>query len=120
MDLGPPISYMVLKPGSAVVSSDGERVGSVVHVLADEEQDVFDGIVIDHSTGAGGHRFVDAGQVAQIHEQGVLLKLDAAQAAPLPEPTANPAVMRENPADPGSSGLADKLRRAWDLISGNY
>jgi uncharacterized protein YrrD len=120
VDLGPPISYMVLAKGAGVFSSDGSRVGTVAHVLADEAQDVFDGIVIQETIGPGGHRFVDAGQVAAIHEGGVLLGLDAGQAAQLPEPSANPAVMREDPAAPASSALGDKLRRAWDYISGNY
>ena len=119
MDIGLPISYEVLEPGTTVLSSDETEVGTVVHVLADEGADVFDGIVIAESDGAG-HRFADADDIVEIHERAVLLKLTAAACAQLPEPSANPAVMREDPADGESRPLQDKLRRAWDLLSGNY
>lgn len=117
VDLGAPVSYLVLDRGTPVLSADGEAIGSVLHVLAVEEKDVFDGIVIE---GSDGHRFVDADDVSAIFEKGVVLRLDAEQAARLPRPSANPAVMRADAGDEVSSGLADKLRRAWDRVSGNY
>jgi hypothetical protein len=117
-DLGPPVSYLALAEGTAVLGSDGEEVGHVAHVLADEEQDIFDGIVIAH--GIGHHTFADAEQVAAIHERGVTLTIAAAEAEALPEPSDNPAVMYDDPSEPDASPLADKLRRAWDLLSGNY
>lgn len=119
MDLGPPVSYLVLDKGTPVFSSDGEKVGAVTHVLADEAEDVFDGVVIEEHWGKSGHRFVDADQIAEIHEGGVVLKLDAAAAQQLPKPSPNPAVIRDDPTDAGTS-LGQKLRRAWDHISGNY
>lgn len=103
-----------------MLSSDGERIGVVAHVLADANADVFDGIVIDTRFGPGGHRFVDAPEVGEIHEGGVLLTLDAQAAARLPEPSANPATMAADPDDVTPHDLGDKLRRAWDLISGRY
>lgn len=120
MDLGPPTSYLALPNGTPVYSSDGEHVGHVTHVLAAEDEDVFDGIVIEERLGPGGHRFVDADQIAELHTGGVLLKLNREQAAALPEPSPNPAVMRDDPADPGKSSLGGKLKRAWDYLSGNY
>jgi hypothetical protein len=120
VDAGPPISYEVLEKGTKVLSSDGVEVGSVVHVLADEAEDVFDGIIIDEREGPGGHRFADADAIAEIHANAVLLKLSSAECAQLPKPSPNPAVMHEDPGDPRSNPLADKLRRAWDLLSGNY
>ena len=117
-DLGNPISYVVLEKGTPVLGSDGEEVGHVAHVLADEEEDIFDGIVI--ARGVGRHTFADADEIAAIHERGVTLTLSAAEAESLPEPSENPAVMDEDPGDPAPSPLADKLRRAWDLLSGNY
>jgi hypothetical protein len=118
-DPGSPISYEVLQPGTSVYSSDGELVGKVTHVLSVPEEDVFDGIVIDEGVGVGGHRFADADDVGAIHERAVTLKLDAAACRTLPAPSANPAVMRDDPAAP-APGLSDKLRRAWDRVSGNY
>lgn len=122
MDLGPSISYHVLPKGTRVLSSDGHEIGSVVHVLSDESEDVFDGVVIDTRSGPAGHRFADADDVAEIHEDGLVLKLDQQACASLPEPSANPAVMADDPPDPerGESGeIQNKLRRAWDLLSGN-
>jgi hypothetical protein len=117
-DLGRPVSYVALEEGAAVLASDGEEVGHVAHVLADEDQDIFDGIVISH--GLGRHTFADAEQVAAIHEHAVTLAISAAEAEALPEPSENPAVMHDDAAEPDASTLADKLRRAWDLLSGNY
>jgi hypothetical protein len=117
-DLGPPVSYLALAEGTAVLGSDGDEVGHVAHVLADEHQDIFDGIVIAH--GLGRHTFADAEHVAAIHENGVTLTITAAQAQALPEPSENPAVMQDDAAAPDASPLTDRLRRAWDLLSGNY
>jgi hypothetical protein len=117
MDLGAPASYLTLREGTPVLSADGERLGVVAHVLSDPNADVFDGIVIDFKP---GHRFVDAPEVGPIHEQGVVLKLDAQAARDLPEPSENPATMRADPDDVTPDDLGDKLRRAWNLISGKY
>jgi uncharacterized protein YrrD len=119
-DLGTPMSYLTLEPGAPVFARDGSRVGSVEHVMADEDADIFDGLVLDTSVLPGGHRFVDAPKVDEIYERGVVLDLDAAEAERLPEPTANPAVMEATPDDAEGSELERKLRRAWDRISGNY
>jgi uncharacterized protein YrrD len=116
-DLGAPVSYLALEEGTPVLSADGVQLGDVAHVLADEEEDIFDGIVI--SRGLGRHTFADAEQVAEIHERGVVLTLTAAEAETLPEPSENPAVM-DDASGADDSPVAGKLRRAWDLLSGNY
>lgn len=85
-DLGPQISYMVLGRGAPVFSSDGQHLGKVVRVRRDTRTDIFDGIVIDTKPGPGGRRFVDAPEVDEIHERGVILAIDATQAAALPKP----------------------------------
>ena len=85
-DLGDPISYLVLAKGTRVVSSDGKKLGSVHEVIADETLDIFEGLVIDRSLLPGGHRYVDATQVDEIYERGVVLDLDAAAAEQLPPP----------------------------------
>jgi hypothetical protein len=120
VDRGDPISYLALAEGTAVLSSDGRDVGRVEHVLADADADVFDGLVIDTRAGPGGWRFADASQVAAIHERAVTLRVDAAGVARLPEPSGNPAVMETGPDDLEPDDLGDKLRRAWDLLSGRY
>jgi uncharacterized protein YrrD len=120
-DLGEPSSYLNLGKGAEVYSCDGERVGEVEHVLAAEDADIFDGFVLDTSVLPGGHRFVDGDQVEEIFERGVLLKLDRQEAERLPEPSANPATLEVTPddvAEDDEGALKRKLRRAWDLISG--
>ena len=116
-DLGAPSSYLAVQPGVPVYSSDGEKLGEVEHVLAVPDDDIFDGIVLDTSVLPGGHRFVDAPEVAEIYERGVVLSIDAAAAERLPEPSANPGALEVGPGDMVKGGH-EKLRRAWDLISG--
>ena len=116
-DLGAPTSYLTAKKGVPVYSSDGERLGRVVRVLAAPEANMFDGIVFDTTAGPGGHRFVDAPEVDQIFEAGVVLKVDAAAAAKLPPPSANPGSLSVNPADLAGGGRSG-LRRAWDRLTG--
>jgi len=114
MDYGKPSSYMVLEQGVDVISSDGGQVGVVEHVLADDEEDIFDGIVFDTRLGPGGLVFVDASQVAEIYEKAVVLAINSSAAEALPKPSANPAVMEHH----GVEDVEGKLRRAWDAISG--
>ena len=87
MDLGDPGSYLTLEPGVPVYSNDGDRLGKVEDVQADEEADVFHGLVIDVSAMPGAHRFVGAPAVDRIHERGVVLALSASEAERLPEPS---------------------------------
>jgi len=117
-NLGAPSSYLTLEKGLPLYSSDGQPLGKVEHVLADPDVDVFDGIVLDTSVLPGGHRFADATQVAEIYERGVVLTLEAAAAQSLPEPSANPGEIDVGPDDVVPDKLHDKLRRAWDRISG--
>jgi hypothetical protein len=117
-DLGPPVAYVALPTGVPVFSSDGKKMGKVEHVLGDPEIDIFDGIVVD--TPGPGHRFVDAPQVRELHERGVVLAIDSAAARDLPEPSKNPGALAIDPADAFEPELTRKLRRAWDLLSGNY
>lgn len=116
-DLGQRNSYLAVKKGVPVFSSDGEKLGRVVRVLSAPKLDMFDGVVFDTTAGPGGHRFVDAPEVGEIYERGIVLKIDAAEAADLPSPGANPGAVSVNPADlvGGKPGF---LRRAWDSISG--
>jgi len=116
-DLGEPTSYLAVPKGVPVYSSDGERLGRVVRVLSAPNLDMFDGIVFDTTSGPGGHRFVDAPEVAALHERGVVLKIDAGEAAKLAAPGANPGALSVNPADlvGGRPGI---FRRAWNSMTG--
>jgi hypothetical protein len=97
MDEGLPIAYEVLEKGVAVLSSDGEQIGTVHHVVAAPEKDIFHGLVI--SVPSRGLRFVEAADVASLHEHGADLKIDAAAAADLPEPGGGAPVFDEDPGE---------------------
>ena len=96
MDEGLPIAYPLLEKGVPVISSDGEQVGTVHHVVAAQEQDIFHGLVI--STTRLGQRFVPAEDVATLHEHGVDLRIDAAEVTALPAPGGGAPVYTEDPA----------------------
>jgi hypothetical protein len=115
-DLGARISYLVLSRGVAVFSADREHVGSVVRVMWVQEKDVFDGIVFHTTAGSHDHRFVDAPEVGEIFERGVVLRITAVEAAQLPKPGDNPAALSVGPADLVSSPRG-AVRRAWDSLT---
>lgn len=117
-DLGDPISYLVAERGLAILAADGTHVAELAHVLAAEDEDLFEGLVIELDGVGRGHRFADREHVAEIRERGVVLDLTPAQVEALPEPSANPAALAAGPDD--GTALGHRLRRAWDLISGNY
>jgi hypothetical protein len=116
-NLGEPTSYLAVDKGVPVYSSDGENLGRVVRVLSAPNLDMFDGVVFDTTAGPGGHRFVDAPEVGEIYERGVVLKIDAAEAAQLVAPAANPGSLSVNPADL-VGGRPGFFRRAWNTMTG--
>ncbi len=95
MDEGLPVAYEVLEKGVPVLASDGEQVGTVHHVVAAPEQDIFHGLVI--ATPGQGRRFVEGADVASLHEHGVDLRIDSAAVQELPEPGGGAAVYDEDP-----------------------
>jgi uncharacterized protein YrrD len=118
-DLGAQVSYLTLAERAPVYASDGREVGKVAHVLADPDVDVFEGLVVSCGGIPPDHRFVDAQQIAELRERGVVLAIDSELVEELPRPSANPQAMSAGPDDAVPDELRDKLRRAWDRISGN-
>lgn len=116
-DLGAPTSYLALATGVPVHDASGKRIGTVEHVLAAPEVDIFDGLVVDTRSGPGGMRFADADQVEELFERGVLLKVGEDE---LHDPEPGAGVLDVDPADLDESPLTARLRRAWDWISGRY
>ncbi len=96
MDEGLPVAYPVLERGVPVISRDGEEVGTVHHVVAAEQQDIFHGLVI--TAGRLGRRFVPAEDVAALHEHAVDLRIPSADVASLPAPGGAAPAYREDPA----------------------
>ena len=76
------IAYTALAKGTPVEGSDGSRIGTVAKVLDNQREHIFDGLVVRTQD---GRRFVDAPEVARITTHRVLLTIDAAEAAELPE-----------------------------------
>jgi len=111
MDEGLPVAYEVLDEGVPVYASGGEQVGTVDHVVAAPEEDIFHGIVMG---GENGRRFVPADQIASLHERGVDLRIDAAAAAALPEPHGGAPAWRD--AEPGVK--VNTWQKVLDLIMG--
>lgn len=111
VDEGLPIAYEVLESGVPVYASDGKQVGTVAHVVAAPEEDIFHGIVLE---GEQGQRFVAADQVASLHERGVDLRIDAAAAAALPPPEGGAPAWRLD--EPGVK--PSPWRRFLDLMEG--
>jgi hypothetical protein len=67
-----------------VFSSDDVEVGTVAEVLDNYREHIFDGLVIQ--TTSGERRFVDAPEVARTAERAVTLTITAAECADLPPP----------------------------------
>jgi hypothetical protein len=111
MDEGLPIAYEVLESGVPVYASGGEQVGTVAHVVAAPEVDIFHGIVMH---GEHGERFVPADQVASLHERGVDLGIDRRAVAALPEPEGGAPAWRVNE----SSAEPTPWQRFKDLMMG--
>jgi hypothetical protein len=110
MDCGSPIAYLVLQQGTAVYTSEQERIGTVETVRFVEEEDVFEGIVIRT---VAGLRFVDSDLVDRIYERCVLTTLTPEEAEALPAPEAGPAVYHADPADGLGTSLGDRFRRLF-------
>jgi hypothetical protein len=111
IDEGLPIAYEVLESGVPVYASGGEQVGTVAHVVAAFEQDIFHGIVLNSEH---GQHFVAADQVASLHERGVDLRIDAVAASALPPPEGGAPAWRAG--EPGVK--PSPWRRFLDLMEG--
>lgn len=112
MDEGAPIAYPLLESGVPVLASGGEQVGTVHHVVAAPEEDIFHGLVI--STPGHGRRFVAAEEVAALHEHGVDLKIDTDAVALLPSPGGGAPIYSEDPAASKWSHWANRLTGRGD------
>lgn len=123
METGEPISYLALAQDTPVYCADATPVGKVKRVLADEEHDVFDGIVVETDD---GDRFVDAEQVDRLYERAAVLKLSSAEARTLPEPTPNPATIEIDADDLAKDSVRSTARterqagRVWLSAIGDW
>ncbi len=107
MDDEAAISYKLLLPGTAVLSSDGAHLRTVDQVLDNIKVNIFDGIVVATPS---GKRFVDAPEVGRITKRAVTLTIDAAAAAKLPAPEPGAGEYRANL---NRGGLSRIFGRGW-------
>src|SRR5437868_14906708 len=91
-DAGRPIAYEALAVGTAVHDREGRRIGAVEKVLAVEDEDVFDCLVIGTDSGT---RFIDAPEIAHIAEYRVDLTLSTLEVAQRPRHEIGRASCRE-------------------------
>ncbi|MDT7556958.1 MAG: hypothetical protein QOI68_1428 [Pseudonocardiales bacterium] len=114
-DLGRPVAYPAIADGTPVYEPDGDRIGVVDEVVADEPDDIFHGIVLHTVPLPGRHLYADADQIAGLYEHGVLLGVRRNSLRP-PE---RPRRGREHDAAAatGESRLEAALRHAWDWIT---
>jgi hypothetical protein len=118
-DLGAKVSYLVVKSGIPVFASGGENLGTVVKALAAPEADLFDGVVFDTTPHKpGGHKFVDAPEVDALYERGIVLNIDAAEAAKLTQPGKNPGSITVSADDVAGEPGPSFMQRAWNRLSG--
>jgi hypothetical protein len=103
------ISYQAVPTGVPVLTSSGQEIGTLEHVLQIPEEDLFDGLVV---ATAAGLRFVDADQVQVITTSYVRSTLDDAAAAQLPAPGGAPVYHVDALQDTGQS-LGDRLGRLF-------
>ncbi len=111
VDLGRPVSYLTLPRRTRVLSSDGVEIGWVRRVLAARPQDVFHGLLVDTPA---GDRVIVADEVAQLREDGVVLRLDAAACRRLRPRSADPVARPDNVLQ----ALDDVAANLWRRLSG--
>jgi len=110
VDEGLPIAYEVLEEGVPVYATDAAQVGTVDHVVAAPELDIFHGIVMRVGDGHG-RLFVPAEVIESLHERGVDLTIDAAEVGALHEPHGAAPVWRDSEPGVKPSGWKHLVNR---------
>ena len=105
-DLGAPQSFLVLADGTPVYDRAGDKVGTVAHVLSDDRDEIFQGLVVQTPD---GHRYAAATQIDGLFEHGVIVAVPAAE---LHEPTEETMAK----ASDHDASFTDGLRRAWNWL----
>jgi sporulation protein YlmC with PRC-barrel domain len=60
------VAWLLIEPGWKVVDAKGEKVGKVDELLADEETDIFHGLIVDGKE-------IDAERIGEIREGEIRL-----------------------------------------------
>ena len=116
-DDGDVIGFQALARGTPVFASDDVQLGTVRHADAIAREHLFDGITIDTPD---GKRFLDAPEVARIHERAVIATFPAAEAAEHLQPVGSriAAIAGNTTAarrlERLSDRTKDRAKNAWD------
>ena len=114
-DLGAPVSHLALHDGVPVYDRDGQEVGVVDRVMADEATGIFEGLIIHTRPVLGGtHLFAAHDQIGELREHGVRLAVGRTALYELDER----AGRRRRHADGPEPPIEALLRKAWDWLSG--
>ena len=73
-----PVAWIVVEHGWEVLSSDGEKVGTIDEVLGDPNADIFDGLAVNPGL-LKKPTYVPAERVGEIVEGSVALELTQAE-----------------------------------------
>jgi len=106
VEVGDPVSWLMIRAGWKVLAADGSEVGEVDEVAGDDTEDIFDGLAIATSS-FGKPRYVPSEQVAGISEGAVRLSLTREQVVQLGE-YLEPATSAEIEPD-SKGGLGETL-----------
>ena len=115
IDDGTAVHYTAVERGTPVYASDETQVGTVLEVLDNYQEHIFDGLVVE--IGGGDLRFVDAPEVARTAERGVTLTIDPAAVAAAAAAREGPACVHSRAAAGGCRGCSAAAgRRASRLL----
>jgi len=109
MDTEPAVSYHAAVPGTPVLTTTGNEIGTLEHVLEVPDGGVFDGLVIATDWGL---RFIQADHVELITVRHVRSRLDDEQAARLPPPRGT-VVYQVSSMDEIGDALDERLGRMF-------
>ena len=104
--MGDPVSWLLIRSGWRVVSSDGTDVGRVDEVAGDDMHDIFDGLAVATSA-LSKPRYVPAEQVGMIEEGTVHLTISSSDFSGLGDYLEPATQVRIEPGD--GHGLGAKL-----------
>ncbi|CAN5693395.1 hypothetical protein BH18ACT15_BH18ACT15_11300 [soil metagenome] len=79
------IAWTALEQGTPIVTADGEEIGRVSTVVADEQKDIFYGVTFRPGA-LEGERFIPAALVDRLTTDRVLLTVDGRRAEAEAEP----------------------------------
>jgi hypothetical protein len=102
------ISYQAARPGTPILSSDRNQIGTLEHVLEVPELDVFDGMVVATRHGL---RFIDADQDRQFRLGEIRCTIGDEEAAAQLPPPAGPPVYRVDALANSGHDMHDVLGR---------